>query len=137
MTSFVLDASAVLRFLDNEAGAELVENLLNRAREREVVLHISVVNWGEIIYAIARAHGSSAARQADASLTALPITVAACNAREAAAAGLLKEKYKIPYADAFAAVLAVQLGATLVTADFDFKSIQVGDLKVQFLPAKP
>jgi predicted nucleic acid-binding protein len=54
-------------------------------------------------------------------------------AKDAAA---FKCDYKIPYADAYAGSLALGENATLVTADFDFKNVPAGSLKIEFLPAK-
>jgi hypothetical protein len=47
-----------------------------------------------------------------------------------------KERFHLPYADAFAGSLALRRAATLVTADFDFKSLPSGTLKIDFLPRK-
>ena len=60
--TIILDASALLRFLDDEPGAERVQQLLSRARRGEVKLLMSAVNWGELIYAVARKTGADAAR---------------------------------------------------------------------------
>ena len=38
--------------------------------------------------------------------------------------------------DAFAGSLAVHENATLVTADYDFKSVPSGTIKIEFLPDK-
>ncbi len=47
MSSFVLDASALLAYLHEEAGTEMVENALVQG------VYISVVNWAEVISKIA------------------------------------------------------------------------------------
>lgn len=47
MSSFVLDASALLAYLHEEAGTEIVENALVQG------VYISVVNWAEVISKIA------------------------------------------------------------------------------------
>jgi hypothetical protein len=57
------------------------------------------------------------------------------------AAAIFKYDFKVPYADAFAGALTLAHSAspqraTLVTADFDFKSIPAGTIKIEFLPPK-
>jgi predicted nucleic acid-binding protein len=60
----------------------------------------------------------------------------AATVQRAARAGLLKLKYNLGYADAFALELAQDSQVhVLVTADFDFKSAEE-DVKIEFLPAK-
>jgi predicted nucleic acid-binding protein len=49
---------------------------------------------------------------------------------------VFKCDYKVPYADAYAGSLALRENATLVTADFDFKNVPAGSMKIEFLPAK-
>ena len=79
MTAYVLDASAILRFSDKEAGFDRVHDLFIRAAQGKVELLL---------------------------------------------------------VDAFAGSLASHENATLVTADYDFKSVPSGTIKIEFLPAK-
>src|ERR1019366_3548619 len=44
--------------------------------------------------------------------------------------------FKVPFVDALAGSLALHENATLVTADYDFKSVPSGVIKVQVLPAR-
>ena len=76
------------------------------------------------------------------SLTALPLTIVPVDASHAEAAAIFKFDFKVPYADAFAATLtlrrsAAKQRATLVTADYDFKSVPAGTIGIEFLPPKP
>lgn len=132
----VLDASALLRFLDDEPGANHVHRLLSSARRGDTQLIMSAVNWGEVIYAVARKRGEDAARKLAISLSSLPLTIVACGSEDALEAAFFKERFKVPYADAFAAALAARHSAVLVTADFDFKKLPAGTLKLDFLPRK-
>jgi predicted nucleic acid-binding protein len=137
MVTTVLDASALVRFLDDEPGAELVERLINKAASGELTLLISAVNWGEVVYAVAHRLGLEAVRQLLNKLSNLQLTVAACTGEDAAEAALFKARFKIPYADAFAACLAIRNSAALITADYDFKTLPPEALKIEYLPAKP
>lgn len=132
---YVLDASSLLRFLDDEAGASRVEALLNKARLGGNELLLSAVNWGEVVHVLVRAHGSEKARPVLDGLASLPLKIVSITALHAEEAAWFKEQFKVPYADAFAGALARRENVTLVTADYDFKSAGAA-IKVEFLPAK-
>jgi hypothetical protein len=50
MKQFVLDAHALLDFLENGPAAEKVGRLLKDAAAHQQPLLVSVVNWGEVFY---------------------------------------------------------------------------------------
>lgn len=56
-------------------------------------------------------------------LQQMPIAVVAVDRERASRAGALKQKYALGYADAFAAELAIERGAWLVTADPEFAKV--------------
>jgi predicted nucleic acid-binding protein len=138
MTTFVLDASAILRFSDKEAGFDRVRDLFIQAAHGKVDLLLSAVNWGDIVAALyKRAGGLSApANNLAANLAALPLTIVAADKDLSEAAATFKYDFKVPFVDAFAGSLALHENATLVTADYDFKSVPSGTIKIEFLPAK-
>lgn len=131
----VLDASSLLRFIDNEAGAAKVEDLLNQARLGKTELLLSAVNWGEIVYVLARAHGGVQSRRFVESLRSLPLTIVGVTGSHAEQAAWFKEQFRVPYADAFAGALAQSENVPLVTADYDFKAAATA-IKIEFLPTK-
>ena len=59
----VLDAYAILAFLEDEPSAGQVRNLLLRAEEGKAKLAMTVVNLGEVWYAIARTNSPDLANQ--------------------------------------------------------------------------
>lgn len=63
----------------------------------------------------------------------MPIAVISVDWEGATRAGALKEKHGLAYADAFAAELAIERGAWLVTADPEFSKVGMG-LSVYSLP---
>src|SRR6266849_2367860 len=138
MTTYVLDASAVLRFSDKEAGFDRVRDLFIQAAQGKVELLLSAVNWGEIVGALhKRAVGLSAlTNNLAANLAALPLTIVAADKDLAEGAAIFKYNFKIPFVDAFAGSLALRETATLVTADYDFKSVTPVTIKIEFLPTK-
>jgi PIN domain nuclease of toxin-antitoxin system len=138
MTTYVLDASAILRFSDKEAGFDRVRDLFIEAAQGKAELLLSAVNWGEIVGALyKRAGGLSAlTNNLAANLAAVPLTVVPADKDLAASAAIFKYDFKVPFVDAFAGSLALHENATLVTADYDFKSVPSGTIKIEFLPAK-
>ena len=127
-----MDANALYRFLMNQPGAEVVEGLFKRARDVDATLMISVVNWGEVYYNIARRRGFRDAQQVMARVRLLPLSVISADEPITEAAAQLKAGHGLPYADCFAAAIAGRANV-LVTADVkDFKRIPW--LKVLALP---
>jgi predicted nucleic acid-binding protein len=117
----VLDANALIGlFEDREGTARKVERLLEQALQKELPLLMSAVNWGEVFYITWRRHGEAKAHEAEAKLREMPIAVIDVDRDRASRAGALKQKHGLGYADAFAAELAIDRGAWLVTADPEF-----------------
>ena len=124
MKRYVLDASAVMTFFEDRPGADKVENLLERAAEKQRFLLMSVVNWGEVYYSVWRTHGEDAANEKLKQIAQLPIEVIDVDMPTTKLAASLKAGHKLPYADCFAAALAQQRKATLVTTDKDFTQVE-------------
>ena len=118
---YVLDANALIGFFEGRHRiAEKVRQLLGEALRRDLPLLMSAVNWGEVFYIAWRRHGEDRAHAAEARVQRMPIAVIAVDRGRASRAGALKEKHGLGYADAFAAELAIERGAWLVTADPEF-----------------
>jgi len=124
MKTYVLDSSALMTFFENRAGADKVEELLAGAADAQRPLAMSVINWGEVYYAIWRAHGEKAAHAKLQAMAQLPIQVFDVDMELAKLAASLKAQYNLPYADCFAAALARARKATVVTSDKDFERVE-------------
>ena len=121
---YVLDANALIGFLEDRVGAApRVRHLLEEAFRHSLPLLLSAVNWGEVFYVSWRQHGEANARLADVKLRQLPIVVISADLDRATRAAALKQKHNLGYADAFAAELALERGAWLVTADPEFTKL--------------
>lgn len=121
---YVLDANALIGFFEGRRGvAEKVRHLLGEAARLDVPLLMSAVTWGEVFYIEWRSGGELRAQTAEASLLEMPIAVIAADLARASRAGGLKQKHGLGYADAFAAELAVERDAWLVTADPEFQKV--------------
>jgi predicted nucleic acid-binding protein len=120
----VLDANALIGFFEDRVGASArVRHLLEESLRNDVPLLMSAVNWGEVFYMEWRYRGEAKAYEAEARLRQLPIAVIAVDQERATRVGALKQKHGLAYADAFAAELAIERGAWLVTADPEFAKI--------------
>jgi predicted nucleic acid-binding protein len=121
---YVLDSNALVGlFEDRKVIAEKVERLLSDALLRGLPLLMSAVNWGEVFYTEWRYRGEAMAREAEAKLHVMPIAVINVDQERATRAGALKQKHGLGYADAFAAELAIERKAWLVTADPEFSKV--------------
>jgi predicted nucleic acid-binding protein len=121
---YVLDANALIGLFEDRSGiAEKVEHLLSEALLKDLPLLMSAVNWGEVFYTEWRYRGEAMAREADTRLHEMPIAVISVDQQRATRAGALKQRHGLGYADAFAAELAIERGASLVTADPEFSKI--------------
>lgn len=124
MKRYVLDASALITFFEDRPGAEKVEDLLTKAAEKQRFLLMSVINWGEVYYSVWKAHGEEAADKKLRQIAQLPIELIGVDPTTAKLAATFKARYKLPYADCFAAATAQQKKATLISADKDFNHVE-------------
>lgn len=113
--SSVIDASALIAFLRDEPGAEVVENALCLPQ----ISYAHALNLCEIYYDFWRASNRGAAEAAIADLLGLGIEERADMDSEFwREAGRLKAVYrKVSLADCCALALAKRLGANLISAD--------------------
>jgi predicted nucleic acid-binding protein len=123
MKLHVLDANALYRFLTGGPGAEIVSRLFKEARDAGQPVQMSVVNWGEVYYTIAKAEGFAETARIMDRVLLLPLSVMDAGKLVTTAAAKLKAGHGLPYIDCFAAATA-GTNAVLVTADSkDFKKI--------------
>lgn len=136
MTIYVLDSSALLRYVDDEAGAERVEEILRECASWRSKICISAVQWGEIAARLRTRLGAPGQARILSSLLPSEVEIVPANGDRAVRAAGLRVDRGISYADAFAVELALDSpDHVLVTADFGFKPVE--DLiKIEFLHAK-
>ena len=133
MKRHVLDANALYRFLTGGPGADTVNRLFKEARDAEQPLHMSVINWGEVYYTIARIEGFAETARIMDRVKLLPLAVFDAGEAVTTRAAQLKAGHGLPYADCFAAATAAK-DDVLVTSDAkDFK--KVPGLNLLSLPA--
>ena len=125
MKHYILDANALLRYLDPEApgGNEKIIALFLEARADAVRLVMSVVNLGEVIYTLLKSEPESRVLQMIRDLRQV-ISIADADVERTVQASILKYRYKLGYADSFAAALAIEYNATIVSADPVFEKLE-------------
>lgn len=124
MKEYILDANAVLRYFGVSAGqgTEKVRTLFEQAERGQARLWMSVIDLGEVHYVLLKHVGEQRARHYIQVLQHVATMVEA-DFPQALSAAEMKHKYKLGYADSFAAALAVTLKATLVSADPGFEKL--------------
>jgi len=123
MKLHVLDANALYRFLTGGPGADAVGHLFKEARDAEEPLRMSVINWGEVYYTIARHEGFAEGARIMDQVRLLPLLVLDADEAVTTRAAQLKAAHGLPYADCFAAAISAMEGV-LVTSDVkDFKKV--------------
>jgi PIN domain nuclease of toxin-antitoxin system len=136
MVTYVLDSSAILRYLDDEAGAARVAEIIKSHLAGRCEAIVSAVHWGEVAGVTGKAHGKQAMEMVLSRLSAFGIQVVAADGDRAVRASLIKVKRDLPYVDAFGVELAGDSADhVFVTADFDFK-VASRDVAIEFLSAK-
>ena len=136
MVTYALDASAVVRYLDGEAGSDRVAEIIKSHLAGRCQVIISAVHWGEIAGVTCKVHGRAAMDLALSRLAAFGFELVPATSERALRAALIKLKRKIPYVDAFGVELVADSSDhVLVTADFDLKPAS-RDIQIEFLPAK-
>lgn len=130
--SLVLDTWAILAYLQDEPEAEVISNLIADAHEQKIPLSMSVVNVCEVWYIFARELTNADADDAITDLEQLGIQFQDVNWATAQEAARFKVKGKIALGDCFAAALAKQLKAELVTGDAEFKQVE-GQVKILWI----
>ena len=132
MLAKVLDSFALIAYFRDEAGAEMVENLLVAAGKKDSPLHMSDVSYAEVKYSIVKKDGAKAWAEAAKILQGLPIDFHPTTRELADAAADFRARFKMSLADAFAAALAEEKKAELVTGDPEFKALEK-EIKVAWL----
>ena len=122
--AIVLDSWAVIAYLEGDAAAEKVADHIANAHENEIPLFMSVVNAGEVWYIIARETTVGDADRSITELRHLGIEFVDADWSLAHDAGVYKSKHKMSFAACFAAAVAKQKKALLLTGDPEFKQVE-------------
>ncbi|OGQ80062.1 MAG: hypothetical protein A3F90_06080 [Deltaproteobacteria bacterium RIFCSPLOWO2_12_FULL_60_19] len=128
----VLDSYSLIAYIEGEAGKDTMIEVFRSARDSGKPLFLSVVNWGEVYYITLREAGREQADHVEHLISTLPIQIVAADLELTKQAAEFKAERKMSYADCFAAALAKQKKAELVTGDKEFKQVE-GEVKLLWL----
>src|SRR5688572_22301105 len=128
----VLDAYALMAFFEDEPGADFVRGLILKAEEDGTNLLMSVVNLGEVWYTIARTNSPEIADQYINDIQGMAIEIIDADWKLTQHAAAFKVNGNISYGDCFAAALAKERKAELITGDKEFKVLQ-NEIKISWI----
>jgi len=120
MPNYLLDACAVLAYLDDEKGANIVSEIIEQARQKEILLNINAANLIEVYYDRVRTAGQKLADTIvkeiyDTSPISIIETLTPAMVKEAA---YFKSTGKMSFADSILLATAKCTSATIVTCDY-------------------
>lgn len=131
----MLDSFAILAVYRQEVGEIRVRQLLTDPRNEH---WMSVINLGEVYYRVGREQGMTLAEKALEWFGRQPVRVVDVEWKLVHSAAGIKAAYALSYADCFAAALARQLDAAVVTGDPEFEQLERDRIvPIEWLPPKP
>jgi len=130
--AYVLDSWAIISFLQAQSGGATIFDVLTSAHEHNIPLLMSVISASEVWYIKARRSSPSDADKVIAELKQVGIEFVDVHWELAHEAARLKTKNRMSLADSFAAALAKQRRASLVTGDPEFKEIE-NEVSIEWL----
>ena len=128
---YVLDTSALLTLMEDEDGAQRVEEVL-----RSAVALLPCIVLMEVYYIVRQERGEAEATRRYALARELPLTVIwELDEPTILLAGRLKADHRLSLADAVIAATAVRQQATLLHKDPEFEAV-TAELRQEALPYK-
>ncbi|MFY9611446.1 MAG: type II toxin-antitoxin system VapC family toxin [Blastocatellia bacterium] len=125
----VLDSWAVMAYLEDEPSAGKIADIIADAHENNTPLLMTVINLGEVWYIVAREASEADADRCEKELRRLGIEFVDVDWSLTQQAARFKSQHRMSFADCFAAALAKQKKAHLVTGDQEFKQVQ-GEISI-------
>ena len=132
---FTLDTSALVAYLEDEPGADRVQDILFRSDRGSVRVFASFMTYMEVLYGVWRCRGEREAKGAYLRLKALPMERMSQNERLLVTAARIKASCPLSVADAWIAATARETSSTLVHKDPEFRSLR-GEVPLLELPLK-
>ena len=120
----VLDSFALVSLYHREPGWQVVQRALYDQEKARTRALLSWINWGEFFYIIKRRVGLATTMDALRLLEQLPIELYPVDQALVRAAAEIKSDHALSYADAFCIATAQRLGATVLTGDPEFESVE-------------
>ncbi len=132
---YTLDTSALIAYLADEPGADLVERLLSDAGRQRVVLFASFMTFMEATYRVWQEGGERAGKLAYLRIRSLPLRRIDVGEGLILRAARVKASHSLSVADAWIAATALITDSALVHKDPEFKPL-AGLVRLLELPLK-
>jgi uncharacterized protein len=129
---YVLDTFALMVYLRRERNHKIVRSIILETLQKKRQSFISIINLGELYYMQARKSGVKQAESSVKFVSRAGISIESATAERVMNAARIKATVSLSYADAFAAALSLELNATLITGDLEYKPLEP-NLKVLWL----
>ena len=133
--AYVLDTSAWLAFIEDEDGADIVSDLLQKASAGQIIILVSFMTFMEVYYITWQEHDATTAEVRIQLMNSLPVSRVDSTEALGILAGQFKANYHLSVADAWIAALAKEWSAILVHKDPEFEQIET-EITVLRLPYK-
>ena len=131
---YILDACALIAYLNDEDGAETVENIFHQTSNRQASVLMGTVNLLEVYYGTLREAGAYKANEVLKECRSLPIEIINGISDDVfKEAGRVKASYRISLADSLALGLALATGDFLLTADHHEFDVIEGKEPIKFV----
>jgi len=131
---YVLDTSALLTLIEDEPGADVVQDVLQRSREGKVAVLVSFMSFMEVHYITLQERDADEARVRVDLIMSLPVLRVESTESLGQIAGELKAEHRLSVADAWIAALAKDRNAVLIHKDPEFENVK--SLQALALPYK-
>jgi predicted nucleic acid-binding protein len=131
----VLDTSAIICLLEDEPGADLVEQKVAAAEAGKIKLGASFVSLTEAFYITQLSQGKPRAEEFVAVIKSWPMEIIYPDESLCLAAGEIKAIHSVSLADAFVAATAQLTSAILIHKDPEFEPLK-STISLQALPYK-
>nr|VFJ46058.1 MAG: Predicted nucleic acid-binding protein, contains PIN domain [Candidatus Kentron sp. FM]VFJ73057.1 MAG: Predicted nucleic acid-binding protein, contains PIN domain [Candidatus Kentron sp. FM]VFK06419.1 MAG: Predicted nucleic acid-binding protein, contains PIN domain [Candidatus Kentron sp. FM] len=121
---YVLDTSALLAFIEEEEGVEIIDGLLEGASDKKNNIYISTVSAIEVFYISMQEQGRAVAEERLELLEIFPLIQEPLTPDLCRTIGKLKATKPMSFADCCIAGLAKEKNAVLVHKDPEFESVE-------------
>ena len=132
MPLHILDAYALMAYLEREEGFDVVKFLLTDALTSKEPLLMTSVNLGEVLYIVLRENGRGKMEEIERLIRTFPMNVVDVDLTLAREAANIKAFKRMSYTDCFAAALAKSKNGILVTGNPEFKEVE-GEIRIEWL----
>ena len=120
----IFDSFAILKYYQDEPGADKVEKLLRSAQRGVIKALMTEINLGEVYYLTIRRIGLEPAKENLERLINLPIEIVSPDSELIRNAAEIKAQFAISSADCFAVATAKLFSGSIITGDPEFMKVE-------------